>query len=87
MRSAAPQPLLSRPAARCLRYVAEHPGASGVDVSRGVGIRHASQVSRQLARLRAQGLLRRTCNGGTHAWEITERGGTLVAHLPWEMYR
>jgi DNA-binding MarR family transcriptional regulator len=84
---ATPEPVLSRAAARCLHYVAEHPGASGVDVSRGAGISHASQVSRQLARLQAQGLVRRQSNGATNAWELTERGGTLVGHVRWEMYR
>jgi AcrR family transcriptional regulator len=45
--------------ARYLRFVAAHPGCSGADVRRGLGIRHLSQVNRKLRRLEAEGRLRR----------------------------
>jgi AcrR family transcriptional regulator len=44
--------------ARYLRFVAAHPGSSGADVQRGLGVRHLSQVNRKLRRLEVEGLVR-----------------------------
>lgn len=45
--------------ARYLRFVAAHPGCSGAEVQRGLGVRHLSQVNRKLRRLEADGYVRR----------------------------
>lgn len=79
--------VLSRQVALCLRYVAEHPGASSVEVQHGVGIRHPSQVSRVLGRLEKEGLAftardRRSLN----AWRLTEQGTEVLGELPEAIY-
>jgi hypothetical protein len=80
-------PLLPRQAARCLRYIAGHPGASSADVQMGVGIRHASQVSNVLLRLERDGLTR-TDRGQRmlNAWEVTGTGAELLSQLPEGIY-
>jgi hypothetical protein len=50
--------------ARYLRFVAAHPGCSGAEVQRGLGVRHLSQVNRKLRRLEAEGYLRREAGPG-----------------------
>ena len=50
--------------ARYLRFVAAHPGCSGAEVQRGLGVRHLSQVNRKLRRLEAEGYLRRGAGPG-----------------------
>jgi AcrR family transcriptional regulator len=58
-------------AARCLEHVAAHPGCSGEDVRRALGLGHASPVNRTLARLESQGLVRReTGRGRANAWYV-----------------
>jgi DNA-binding PadR family transcriptional regulator len=79
--------VLPRQVARCLRYVAEHPGASSVEVQHGVGIRHPSQISRVLSRLERDGFMltlrdRRSLN----AWTVTDRGSAVLAELPEAIY-
>jgi hypothetical protein len=44
--------------ARYLRFVAAHPGSSGAEVQRGLGVRHLSQVNRKLRRLESAGYVR-----------------------------
>jgi hypothetical protein len=49
---------------RYLRFVAGHPGCSGAEVQRGLGVRHLSQVNRKLRRLEAEGYVRRESGPG-----------------------
>lgn len=79
--------VLSRQAARCLGYIAEHPGSSSAEVGSGVGIGHASQVSAVLLRLERAGLVH-TDRGARalNAWEITGRGSELLGGLPEGIY-
>jgi hypothetical protein len=50
--------------ARYLRFVAAHPGCSGAEVQRGLGVRHLSQVNRKLRRLETAGYVRRESGPG-----------------------
>jgi AcrR family transcriptional regulator len=50
--------------ARYLRFVAAHPGCSGAEVQRGLGVRHLSQVNRKLRRLESAGYVRRESGPG-----------------------
>jgi AcrR family transcriptional regulator len=50
--------------ARYLRFVAAHPGCSGAEVQRGLGVRHLSQVNRKLRRLESAGYVRRESGSG-----------------------
>jgi AcrR family transcriptional regulator len=50
--------------ARYLRFVAAHPGSSGAEVQRGLGVRHLSQVNRKLRRLEVEGSVRRESGPG-----------------------
>jgi AcrR family transcriptional regulator len=50
--------------ARYLRFVAAHPGSSGAEVQRGLGVRHLSQVNRKLRRLEVEGYVRRESGPG-----------------------
>jgi AcrR family transcriptional regulator len=50
--------------ARYLRFVAAHPGCSGAEVQRGLGVRHLSQVNRKLRRLEGAGYVRRESGPG-----------------------
>lgn len=81
------QLILSRQEARCLRYVAGHPGSSSAQVQQGVGIRHRSQVSRVLGRLQKEGLVQ-TLKGGRslNAWEVTQDGSGVLGELPEGIY-
>jgi hypothetical protein len=59
----------------------------GVEGSRGLGIRHPSQVSRTLGRLERDGLAfnvrdRRSLN----AWSLTQRGTEVLAEIPEAIY-
>ncbi|HEX5925267.1 MAG TPA: TetR family transcriptional regulator [Baekduia sp.] len=61
---------------RYLRFVAAHPGCSGAEVQRGLGVRHLSQVNRKLRRLEAAGYVRREAGPGpaNHWWPAGEHG-------------
>jgi DNA-binding MarR family transcriptional regulator len=80
-------PLPPRQSARCLRFVAEHPGASNTEIQDGLGIRHPSQVSEVLLRLERDGLAQ-TERGqrSLNHWELTEHGAELLAALPEGIY-
>jgi AcrR family transcriptional regulator len=59
------------PEQRCLRYIGAHPGCSGEDVRRALGLGHLSQASRLLKRLERAGLIvRRRGRRGANAWRI-----------------
>jgi hypothetical protein len=81
------QVLMSRQAACCLRYIAEHPGSSSVAVQDGVGIGYAAQVSQVLLRLERGGLIQ-TPRGkrALNAWELTEKGSETLGALPEGIY-
>jgi AcrR family transcriptional regulator len=69
---------LGTQARRALAVLGEQPGASGAQVQRALGHRHASQTSRLLHRLRRQGLVAGT--GGAHpaGWSLTPAGRTAI---------
>jgi len=72
--------------ARVLRFLAEHPGASGRAVSRALGIRHDSQTWELLHRFERDGLLTKAPNGIASAWTVTQRGHRLLRDLPEGVY-
>jgi len=72
--------------ARALRYLAEHPGSSGRDVGRGLGIRHDSQTWALLHRFERDGLLTKEANGTARAWTLTAQGHELLHDLPEGVY-
>jgi AcrR family transcriptional regulator len=91
---AGPAPGLTRipdalllPAARrsrqCLRYLAQHPGASNYRVGMSLNITHQSQTSRLLARLAGMGLLVKLAGtpGRPNAWSLTPEGERVVRAL------
>ncbi len=57
-----------------LAYLDAHPGATNVDIARAVDVRHESQMSRHLARLRRAGIVERRKEGRSNAWQLTARG-------------
>lgn len=77
--------LPSRVAVGALGYLAAHPGASGVAVKEGTGIRQYSQVNGLLARLEREGLAARERNGAANAWTLTEHGIAVLKTLPGEL--
>jgi DNA-binding MarR family transcriptional regulator len=70
--------LLSRLSSSCLRFLAEHDGASGSGVRDGLGVRHLSQASRLLARLERDGLLEKQAGGRENHWHLTARGRAVL---------
>ena len=60
---------------RCLRFVAEHEGASNHEVAEALGFRDESQVSRLLRRLAEEELLEADATHGTgRRWHVTSAG-------------
>jgi AcrR family transcriptional regulator len=57
-----------------LTYLAEHPGATNIEVARAVDVRHESQISRHLGRLESAGIVVRRREGRSNAWRLTARG-------------
>lgn len=79
--------VLPRQVARCLRFVAEHPGASSVEVQHGVGIKHPSQVHRVMAGLKREGLaLTVRDQRSLNAWTVTQHGAEVLSELPEALY-
>jgi AcrR family transcriptional regulator len=61
---------------RHLRFLAEHPGSTGEEVRRGLGVGHLSQVNRTLRRLEARGLVRRERGTGRAGeWSVAAAQG------------
>ncbi len=60
----------------CLRYLAEHPGASNRQIADAIGVREHSQTSALLARLARAGLLEKRQGRPGHAneWRLTHLG-------------
>lgn len=73
-RSSEPIPALTELGQRTLRYLADHPGASNLDVVGALAIRYPSQVSRHLTRLKDLGLAECRRVGRTNAWTLTVSG-------------
>ncbi len=67
----------------CLRYVAEHPGASNQAVAASIGISHAGQTSVLLTRLHDGGLLvkQRGAPGRPNAWSLSPYGAEVARAL------
>jgi AcrR family transcriptional regulator len=63
-------------ARQCLLFLADHPGASNREVAAGVGVRHASQISRLLSGLLTQGLVGKRSEGvgRPNVWWLTPHG-------------
>lgn len=74
-------PVLTMLAAETLAYLADHPGAAGVDVSAGIGVGHPSQTSRHLNRLEALDLVWSQRDGRYKRWALTDRGAAVVERL------
>jgi AcrR family transcriptional regulator len=70
-------------ARQCLLHLAEHPGASNWQVATATGISRQSQVSRLLARLEGQGLVRKREGllGRPNAWSLTRLGAHAAREL------
>ena len=60
----------------CLRYLAQHPGASNRQIATGIGIAQHPQISALLARLGGAGLLDKLAGapGRSNAWSLSARG-------------
>jgi hypothetical protein len=61
-----------------LAVLLEQPGASGAEVQRALGHRHASQTSRLLHRLRGQGLVAVAGGARRAGWSLTRAGRTAA---------
>lgn len=57
-----------------LEYLDEHPDATNIAIARAVDVRHESQMSRHLARLRRAGIVQCRKEGRANAWRLTARG-------------
>jgi AcrR family transcriptional regulator/DNA-binding transcriptional ArsR family regulator len=64
-----------------LCYLAKHPGAANVEVSRALDVRHESQMSRHLVRLERAGMVARRKEGRTNAWRLTAQGEEAARSL------
>jgi AcrR family transcriptional regulator len=67
----------------CVRYLAEHPGASNAEIGAGVGVSHPGQVSVLLARLLEAKLLRKEEGGAgrPNAWRLSPLGADIATAL------
>jgi AcrR family transcriptional regulator len=61
-----------------LEYLNRHPDATNIAVARAVDVRHESQMSRHLARLRRAGIVQCRKDGRNNAWRLTARGEEAV---------
>jgi AcrR family transcriptional regulator len=64
-----------------LDYLDRHPDATNIAVARAVDVRHESQMSRHLARLRREGVVQCRKEGRTNAWRLTARGQEAARSL------
>lgn len=69
---------LGAQARAALAVLLEQPGASGAEVQRALGHRHASQTSRLLHRLRGQGLVAVAGGPRRSCWKLTRAGRTAA---------
>jgi AcrR family transcriptional regulator len=69
-----PSLLVTELTRQTLEYLDEHPDATNIAIARAVDVRHESQMSRHLARLRRAGIVQRRKEGRSNAWQLTARG-------------
>jgi DNA-binding MarR family transcriptional regulator len=68
-----------------LKLIAAHPGASSIEIARCLGADHRGNVSKQLVRLAALGLIENTNSAGhQNAWQLTAAGIELTGVTPRE---
>jgi AcrR family transcriptional regulator len=72
---------LTELARQTLRFLRDRPLASNAEVAEGIGVTHASQISRHLHRLAEEQLIAGSRDGRRNAWSLTERGARVVAAL------
>jgi AcrR family transcriptional regulator len=68
-------------ARRTLLFVSEHPLAISAEIGDGIGVVHASQISRHLAGLEVRELLSSRREGRCKFWSLTELGVETVTAL------
>jgi AcrR family transcriptional regulator len=68
-------------ARRTLLFVSEKPLAISTEIGEGIGVVHASQISRHLALLEERGLLNSRREGRCKFWSLTELGDETAALL------
>jgi predicted transcriptional regulator len=79
--------VLSNPSAhrarRCVLFLAEHPQASNREIASGIGVAHASQISKLLSCLLGERLVARHSAGAgkRNAWWLTSRGEEVTRAL------
>jgi AcrR family transcriptional regulator len=64
-----------------LLFLRDHPLASNIEIADGVGVNHASQMSRHLRRLAKEQLVVGRRDGRCNRWSLTEHGAEVVAAL------
>jgi hypothetical protein len=64
-----------------LLFLRDRPLASNAEVAEGVGVTHASQMSRHLHRLAKEQLVVGRRDGRRNRWSLTEHGAQVVAAL------
>jgi hypothetical protein len=80
----------ARRARECLLFLSDHPDASNREIAVGIGVAHASQISRLLGHLAERELVSKRCEGTgkRNAWRLTPRGEELARsigdHSQWE---
>ncbi len=64
-----------------LLFLRDRPLASNAEIAEGIGVTHASQMSRHLNRLAREGMVVCSRHGRTNAWSLTARGSEVVSRL------
>ncbi len=64
-----------------LLFLRDRPLASNIEVAEGIGVKHASQMSRHLRRLAKEQLVVGSRVGRCNSWSLTEHGAQVVAAL------
>jgi AcrR family transcriptional regulator len=64
-----------------LLFLRDRPLASNAEVAEGIGVAHASQMSRHLHRLAKEQLVVGSRDGRRNRWSLTEHGAEVVASL------
>jgi AcrR family transcriptional regulator len=70
-------------ARRCVLFLGEHPQASNREIASGVGVAHASQISKLLSCLHREGLVAKHSAGAgkRNAWWLTSHGEEVARAL------
>lgn len=64
-----------------LLFLRDRPLASNSEIAEGIGVSHASQISRHLHRLAKEGFVVSSREGRRNAWSLTRRGAKVAAAL------